>query len=178
MEAQRAIKTQQKYEAKKDDFKHIFPVVCYGCETWIFNFAIVKQLNSFEMWCYSRILKIKWTDMVTNKVVLSRMEQVGPCLTTELFKGKMECPGYVIQSYSETTYDEIIEGYIHAKRDKGRQRRTWTDDLKDWTEIITIYILKTNSRRQNEMEVHGFQHLFRKWHQMMMINFSELLRRS
>ena len=77
-------------------------VISYGGESWTFNAAIVKQLNSFEMWCYRRILKIKWTDMVSNKDVLSRMGLVGPCLTKELFKRKMEFAGHVLRGSSWT----------------------------------------------------------------------------
>ena len=75
---------------------YIFFVVSYGCEPWKLNPAIIKQLNSFEIYCYKRILKIKWTDKVTNKDVLTRMEQVRPSLTKEWFKRDMEFPSHVI----------------------------------------------------------------------------------
>ena len=103
---------------------YIFSEISYGCESWKFNAAIVKQLNSFEMWCYRRILKIKWTEMVSNKDILSRMGLVGPCPAKELFTRKMEFEGHVLRGSSGAIYNEIIEGYIHGKRDKGRQRRT------------------------------------------------------
>ena len=45
----------------------------------------------------------------------------------------MEFAGHVLRGSSGTMHNEIIEGYIHGKRDKGRQRRTWVYDLKDWT---------------------------------------------
>ena len=35
-----------------------------------------------------------------------------------------------------------LEGYIHGKRDKGRQCRNWIDDLKDWTGIKNFGALK------------------------------------
>ena len=63
-------------------------------------------------------------------------------------------------------YNGIIEGYIHGKRDKGKQRRTWMDDLKDWTGIRNFGALK---QRQGEMEVHGSQPSYRRWYQMVMI---------
>ena len=39
-------------------------------------------------------------------------------------------------------YRKIIEGYIHGKRDNGRQCRSWIDDLKDWTGIKNFGALK------------------------------------
>ena len=80
--------------------------------------------------------------MVSNKDVLSRVALVGPCLTKDLFKRKMEFAGHVLRGSSGTIYNEIIEGYIHGKRDRGRQRRTWIDDLKDWTGIKNFGALK------------------------------------
>ena len=56
--------------------------------------------------------------MVSNKDVLSRMGLVGPCLTKELFKRKLEFAGHVLRGSSGTMYNEIIEGYIHGKETK------------------------------------------------------------
>ena len=50
----------------------------------------------------------------------------------------MEFAGHVLRGSSGAIYNEITEGCIHGKRDKGRQRRTWIDDLKDWTGIKTL----------------------------------------
>ena len=55
--------------------------------------------------------------MVSNKDVLSRMGLVGPCLTKELFKRKMEFVGLVLRGSSGAIYNEIIEGYIHGRRE-------------------------------------------------------------
>ena len=76
--------------------------------------------------------------MVSNKDVLSRMGLFGPWLAKELFKRKMEFEGHILRGSSGAIYNEIIEGYIHGKRDKGRQSRTWVDDLKDWTGIKNV----------------------------------------
>ena len=66
----------------------------------------------------------------------------GPCHTKELCKRKMEFAGHVLLGSSGTMYNENIEGYIHGKRDKGRQRRTWMDDWKDWTGVENFGALK------------------------------------
>ena len=80
--------------------------------------------------------------MVSNKDVLSRIELVRTCLTKELFKRKMEFAGHVLRGSNATIYNEIIEGYIRGKKDRGTQCRTWIDDLKDWTDIKTFCKLK------------------------------------
>ena len=39
----------------------VFSVVSYGYETSIYSQAIDHKINAFEMWCYRRMLRIRWT---------------------------------------------------------------------------------------------------------------------
>ena len=45
----------------------------YGCEVWGLRRSDVAKIRSFEMWCYRRMLKIPWTDRVTNVDVLLKI---------------------------------------------------------------------------------------------------------
>lgn len=47
----------------------------YGCETWTIAKEEQKRIKAIKMWCYRRMLKISWTDMVTNDEVLERMSE-------------------------------------------------------------------------------------------------------
>ena len=51
---------------------YVWTVLKYSCETWTMNVESEKKLNAFEMWCYRRLLKIPWTDFVTNATVLEK----------------------------------------------------------------------------------------------------------
>ena len=46
--------------------------------------TLKKTITSFELWCYRRILKIKWTDMVPNTEVLSVMKLGTPVLLKQI----------------------------------------------------------------------------------------------
>ena len=39
----------------------VFPVVMYGCESWIIKKAECQRLDAFELWCWRRLLKVPWT---------------------------------------------------------------------------------------------------------------------
>ena len=39
----------------------VFPVVMYGCESWIINKADHRRIDSFELWCWRRLLRVPWT---------------------------------------------------------------------------------------------------------------------
>ena len=45
----------------------VISMLLYGCETWTYNERIEKKVNACEMWCYRRMLGIKWTDERTNE---------------------------------------------------------------------------------------------------------------
>ena len=40
----------------------VFPVVMYmGCENWIIKKAECQRMDTFELWCWRRILRVPWT---------------------------------------------------------------------------------------------------------------------
>ena len=45
----------------------------YGCETWTIGEAERKKLEAFEMWCYRKMMNIKWMDRITIEEVLERI---------------------------------------------------------------------------------------------------------
>ena len=36
----------------------IFPVVMYGCESWIIKKAERQRIDAFELWCWRRLLRV------------------------------------------------------------------------------------------------------------------------
>jgi hypothetical protein len=63
-------------EIKKELTKScICSVAVYGSETWIAGENEERDLNVFETWCWRRMLKIKWTDRITNGEVFQRWEE-------------------------------------------------------------------------------------------------------
>ena len=39
----------------------VFPVVMYGCESWIIKKAEYQRIDAFELWCWRRLLRVPWT---------------------------------------------------------------------------------------------------------------------
>jgi len=64
---------------------YVLPVVRYSCESWTLNQDLCRRINAFEQWCYRRLLKIKWTDRISNEEVLRRMNMEN----MSLFSGKI-----------------------------------------------------------------------------------------
>ena len=39
----------------------VFPVVMYGCESWIIKNAEHQRTDAFKLWCWRRLLRVSWT---------------------------------------------------------------------------------------------------------------------
>jgi hypothetical protein len=49
---------------------YIWSIALYGAGTWTLRAVNQKYLEGFEMWCWRRIEKNRWTDHVRNEEVL------------------------------------------------------------------------------------------------------------
>ena len=38
----------------------VFPVVMYGCESWTVKKADCRKIDTFELWCWRRLLRVSW----------------------------------------------------------------------------------------------------------------------
>ena len=38
----------------------VFPMVVYGCESWTIKKAEHRRIDSFELWCWRRLLRVPW----------------------------------------------------------------------------------------------------------------------
>ena len=48
----------------------VIPGVMYGCERWTVKKAECQQIDSSELWCWRRLLKIPWTARRSNQLIL------------------------------------------------------------------------------------------------------------
>ena len=50
----------------------VFPVVMYGCESWMIKKAECQRINVFELWCW-RLLRVPWTARRSNQSTLKEI---------------------------------------------------------------------------------------------------------
>ena len=48
----------------------VFPVVMYGCESWIVKKAEFQIMDGFILWCWRRLLKVPWAARRSNQSIL------------------------------------------------------------------------------------------------------------
>ena len=47
----------------------VFPVVTYGCESWITKKAEHQRTDAFKLWCWRRLLRVPWTARISNQSI-------------------------------------------------------------------------------------------------------------
>ena len=50
-----------------------FPAVMYGCESWTIKKAEHRRTDAFEMWCWGRLLRDRWTARRSNQSILKEI---------------------------------------------------------------------------------------------------------
>ena len=108
----------------------VWPLALYGCEAWTLKANDISKLRAFEMTCYRRALKIPWTAHRTNESILLELGTQRELVMT-VRKRKLQYFGHVTRANNICTH--ILEGRINGRRSRGRPRRRWTDDIKEWT---------------------------------------------
>ena len=67
----------------------VFPLVMYGCESWIIKKAECQRSDAFELWCQRRLLRVHWTAKRSNQSILKEISPEysleGPLLKLQYF---------------------------------------------------------------------------------------------
>ena len=53
----------------------VFPIVMYGCESWTIKKAEGRRIDTFELWCWRRLLRVPWTERRSNQ---STLKEISP----------------------------------------------------------------------------------------------------
>ena len=51
----------------------VFPVVMYGCESWIVKKAEHRRIDAFKLWYWSRPLRAPWIARRSNQSILKEI---------------------------------------------------------------------------------------------------------
>ena len=106
----------------------------YACESWTLTAEIERRIQALEMRCYRRLLNIPYKDHVTNEEVRNRIQNaigVHDDLLTMVKKRKLRWYGHI--SRSSGMAKTILQGKVKGARWRGRQKKRWENNIKEWT---------------------------------------------
>ena len=107
----------------------VFPVVMYGCESWTIQKAECQRIDVFELWYWTRLLRVPWTARRSNQSILKEISP-GCSLEGLMLKLKLQYFCHLMRrvDWLEKT---LMLGGIGGRRRRGRQRMRWLDGITD-----------------------------------------------
>lgn len=115
---------------------YVWSVLKYAAESWTMNAEIEKRLNAFEMWTYRRLLKIPWTDFVSNKNVLHRCKVDKLTIVQDIKEKKGKYIGHKLRE--EGIFMLAVQGKIIGKATRGRKRMEYVTTNMGITDTYKI----------------------------------------
>ena len=100
-----------------------------SCESWTIRKAECRRIDTFELWCWRRLLRVPWNGKRSNQSIL---KEISPEYSLEglMLKLKLQYFGHLtrrINSLGKT----LMLGKIESRRRRGRQRIRWLDGITD-----------------------------------------------
>ena len=111
----------------------VFPVVMYGCESWIVKKAVRQRIDAFEQWCWRRFLRVPWTARRSSQSIL---KEISPEYSLEglILKLKLQYLGHLMRR-TDSMEKTLMLGKIEGGRRRGRQRMRWLDGITDSMDV-------------------------------------------
>ena len=103
----------------------VFPVVMYGCESWTVKKAERQRIDSFELWCWRRLLRVTWSARRSN---LSILKEISPGCSLEglMLRLKLQYFDHLLRRVDSLEKTVLLGGIV------GRRRRVPEDEMAGW----------------------------------------------
>ena len=99
----------------------------YGCESWTIKKAEHRRIDTFELWCWRRPLRVSWTARRSNQSIL---KEINPEYSLEglMLKLKLQYFGHLMRRV-DSLEKTLRLGGTGGRRRRGRQRMRWLDGI-------------------------------------------------
>ena len=102
--------------------------VMYGYESWTIKKAEQWRIDTFELWCWRRLLRVPWTARRSNQFILREISH-GCSLEGLMLKLKLQYFGHLMWRINS------LEKILMLEKIEGRKRREW--QRMRWLDGIT-----------------------------------------
>ena len=114
------------------------PVVMYGYEIWAINKAERQRIDTFELWCWRRLLRVSW---IASRSSQSVLKEIHPEYSLEGLMLKLK-----LQNFGHLRWrTNSLEKALILEKIKGRRRRGqwgWYGWMASSTQLLSLSKLR------------------------------------
>ena len=104
----------------------VFPVVMFGCKSWITKKAEHQRIYAFELWCWRRLLRVPKTAKRSNQSILKEIS-TEYSLEGLMLKLKLQYFGHLMRR-ADSLEKTLMLGKIWGQEEKGMTE----DEMAGW----------------------------------------------
>ena len=148
----------------------VFPVVMYGCESWTIKTAEHQRIDTFEWWCWRRLLRVPWTARRSNQSILKEISP-GCLLEGLILKLKLQYLGHLMEVLTHLKRPWCFE---RLRAGGERDERGWDDwmaSLTQWTWVWVDYASWWWTGRSGVLRFMGSQRVGHNWATELCLDF-------
>ena len=98
----------------------------YSCESWVIKKAEGWRIDTFELWCWRRLLKVPWAARRSNQSIL---KEISPEYSLEGLMLKLKHQLGHLMWRTDSLEKTLMLGKIEGGQKNGRQRMRWLDGI-------------------------------------------------
>ena len=123
------IKKQRHYFANKGLYSQSYGFCSNHVWVWELDYKEIRvlRIDTFELWCGKRFLRVPWTARRSNQSIL---KEISPECSLEGLMLKPQYFGNLIWR-TDSLEKTLLLGKIEGERRRGRQRMRWLDGITD-----------------------------------------------
>ena len=99
----------------------------YRCESWTIKKVQCQRIDTFELWCWRRLLRVPWTMRISNQLIL---KEINSEYSLEGLMLKLQYFGHLIGK-ADSLEKTLMLGKTEGRKRPGWQRMRWLDGITD-----------------------------------------------